>query len=204
MRTGSLSEYAAHAGVSAPYVTKLKKAGRIVFVDVDGKQRVNFELTDRLVLNTSDVGRSRNGGNAKRTREASAGDTGFPESRSASQERGDRGESPVVPAPVDDPVLLATRQAKAKTAVYEAMTAELNHKKAIGELVDKKAAERTVFDMFRTLRDHVFQAPQRAAARCMGVTDMREIERVIDEEVRKGFIGWEQKMQARLGAKGTT
>lgn len=203
MKTGSLSDYAKHAGVSAPYVTKLKKAGRIVFVDVQGHQKVNFELTDRLVLNTSDVGRSRNGANARGLHAASTANPEISDPGAAAQLEGDRGASVPAKAP-DDHVLTATRQAKAKESVFAALTAELQYKKLVGTLVDKDIAVRTVFDGFRMLRDHAFLAPQRAAARCMGMTDMREIERVFDEELRKAFEGWEMKMTARLGANAKT
>lgn len=72
MKTGTLSEYAAHAAVSPAYVTKLKKQGRIVLVKQDGRELVNFDATDRLVANTADLARARNGANAKPDREPTA------------------------------------------------------------------------------------------------------------------------------------
>lgn len=201
MRSGTLSEYAAHKGVSAPYVTKLKKAGRIVFVEVGGRQLVNFDLTDRLVANTADLGRSRNGEHGRGRAAPSV-----PETRNASpagdaDENGDRGRSPAAERP-ESKTDSVFRQAQAKERVFSAMTAELTYKKLIGELVDRAAAERTVFDAFRALRDQAFQAPQRAAARCMGVSDMREIERIFADELRKGFAGWEEKTKERFAARG--
>ena len=52
MATGSLSDYARHIGASPAYVSKLKRQGRIVMREVDGKQVVDFELSDRLVRNS--------------------------------------------------------------------------------------------------------------------------------------------------------
>lgn len=206
MKTGNLSEYAAHAGVSSAYVTKLKQAGRLVMVDVEGRQRVNFELSDRLVSNTSDVGRSRNGENARGRRAPSVPDAPFPETGATARQEGDRGGSPPPPAappPPEDPILLATRRAKAQQAVHDALTSELTYKKLSGQLVDREAAKRLVFDSFRSLRDQAFQAPARAAPHCMGVVDMREFERIFSAELRRSFDGWEEKMQARLAEIAT-
>lgn len=196
MKTGSFSEYAAHAGVSPAYVTKLKQAGRLVLVKVDGKDRVNFEMTDRLVANTTDLSRARNGANAKPAAAAEPGSATAPAPNAATPSSGDRGGS------AGGGVDVVFRQAQAKERVFSAKRAELEWKKLTGELVDAKQAERTVFDAFRSLRDHAFQAPQRAAARAAGQTDMREIERVFAEELRKAFDGWEEKMAARLATKG--
>ena len=61
----TLTEFAAHFGVSAPYVTKLKKQGRLVMVTVDGKELVDFALTEKLIRNTTDPAKADNGANAK-------------------------------------------------------------------------------------------------------------------------------------------
>jgi len=56
MTTGSFSDYARHIGASRAYVSKLKSQGRLVLIEVDGKQMVDFELSDRLVRNTTGPG----------------------------------------------------------------------------------------------------------------------------------------------------
>lgn len=63
--TGTLTEFAAHLGCSGAYVTKLKKQGRLVMVSVDGKEMVDFELSARLIRNTTDPAKADNGANAK-------------------------------------------------------------------------------------------------------------------------------------------
>lgn len=196
MKTGSFSEYATHAGVSPAYVTKLKQAGRLVMVKVDGKDRVNFEMTDRLVANTTDMSRARNGANAKPAAAPESAAAATPAANAATPNSGDRGS-----AGGGGGVDVVFRQAQAKERVFSAKRAELEWKRLSGELVDAKQAERTVFDAFRALRDHAFQAPQRAAARAAGLDDMREVERVFSEELRKAFDGWEEKMAARLAPK---
>ncbi|RIX79132.1 hypothetical protein [Acidovorax cavernicola] len=192
MKTGSLSEYAAHAGVSPAYVTKLKQAGRVVMVKVDGRDRVNFEMTDRLVVNTTDMSRARNGANAK---------PAPPAVPPSSDEPTPSGAASMVGGGVsggNGGADMVFRKAQAQERVFAAKTAELTYRQKAGELVEKKTVERTVFDAFRSLRDQAFQAPQNAAARTIGMGDAREIERVIAEELRKAFDTWEKKMAERL------
>lgn len=193
MKTGTLSEYAAHAGVSPAYITKLKKQGRIVLVKQDGRELVNFDATDRLVANTADLARARNGANAKPDREPSAPAPEEPPAGAAALAGGGGGAAGV------DAVF---RKAQAQERVFSAKKAELEFKRLSGELLEKAGVERTVFNMFRLLRDHAFQAPQRAAVRVMTMSDPREIENVISEELRKAFDGWDEKMAERLAAKG--
>lgn len=194
MKTGTLSEYAAHADVSPAYVTKLKKQGRIVLVKQDGRELVNFDATDRLVANTADLARARNGANAKPDREPSAPAPEEPPAGAAALTGGGGGSAAGVDA--------VFRKAQAQERVFSAKRAELEFKRLSGELLEKAGVERTVFNMFRLLRDHAFQAPQRAAVRVMTMSDPREIENVISEELRKAFDGWDEKMAERLAAKG--
>jgi hypothetical protein len=192
VKTGSLSEYAAHAGVSPAYVTKLKQAGRLVMVKVDGRDRVNFDMTDRLVANTTDMSRARNGANAKPAPAAAPPSSDEPTpSGAASIAGGGAGSG-------NGGADMVFRKAQAQERVFAAKTAELTYRQKAGELVEKKTVERTVFDAFRSLRDQAFQAPQNAAARTIGMGDAREIERVIAEELRKAFDTWEKKMTERL------
>lgn len=69
---------------------------------------------------------------------------------------------------------------------------------AEGLLVERKRVDRAVFDAFRALRDRAMAVGQRAAPKCIGLADPRDIERVIDEEQRRAFADWEADMQRRL------
>jgi hypothetical protein len=198
MTTGSLGEYAAHRKVSQPYVTKLKKQGRLVLVQVDGRELVDFERSDRLVEDTTDQGRARNGDNARpQPAEASAPED-TPAPGAAVLEGGGGGAA----APEGPDVGAIFRKAQAQERVYNAKTAELAYRKAVGELVDRATTERTVFDLFRVLRDQAFNVPQRAAARVIGLADVNEVERILAEELRRAFDTWEQRATDRLAARG--
>lgn len=207
MTIGSFSAYAAHAGVSAPYVTKLRQAGRLVLVvDERGRERVDFEASDQRVADTADMGRARNGENARGLRKANAAESPSAPENAAVQPSGDGGDLPEaapargasLPKP-EDPIALAFRQARAKDAIHSAQISEMNLRERQGKLLDRSVVERVVFDQFRALRDQVFRAPMRAAARCLNKADAREIEHVIEEELRKGFTEWEEKTRTRLG-----
>lgn len=190
MKTGSFSQYAAHAGVSPAYVTKLKAQGRLVmFRQPDGREVVNFDMTDRLIQNTADQSRARNGQNAKPATAANGNAQDAPSGASLNVAGGGGGVDAVF------------RRAQTQQKIFDAKKAEVEYKKVIGELVDKASVERAVFDAFRTLRDHAFGATQRAAARVIGVADMRQVEIMLAEELRRAFDGWEAKMTERLGGK---
>ncbi|PKO64623.1 MAG: hypothetical protein CVU23_08470 [Betaproteobacteria bacterium HGW-Betaproteobacteria-17] len=179
--TGTLSEYAAHIGKSPAYVTKLKKAGRLVVVkDANGKERVNFELSDRLVMNTTDMGRANNGANAVGAKPVHV-------------------ETPSsAPDPARGRVDTIFRQAQAQERAFGAKKAELEYMRAIRRVVDREATERGIFDAFRTQRDAVFDVCPKAAALCIGLGDAREIERIFTDELRKAFATAEERMKHLL------
>lgn len=83
----------------------------------------------------------------------------------------------------------------------EAERAEMEVAKMAGRLVDRETTERAIFDAFRALRDSVFSTPARCAPKLLGMNEIRDIEHVIAEELRKAFEGWEARMLERLELK---
>lgn len=83
----------------------------------------------------------------------------------------------------------------------EAERAEMEVAKMAGRLVDHKTTERAIFDAFRALRDSVFSTPARCAPKLLGMNEIRDIEHVITDELRKAFEGWEARMLERLETK---
>lgn len=194
MKTGSLTEYAAHRGCSNTYVTTLKRQGRLVFADVNGKKLVNFAMSDRLVANTADQSRLNSGKNSpsKRPERAQGAISGGGEGQGTGS-----GEETPIAAPVSTHDV-QFRRAQTLEKITAAKTADLTYKRLVNASLDRELVERTVFDAFRSLRDQAFQAPQRAALRAIGQTDVREIERCMTDELRKSFDTWEARMAARL------
>jgi hypothetical protein len=185
MRTGTMTEYAAHRGVSKAYVSKLQKEKRLVMVKLNGRAAVDFDRSDQVLMETSSPAHGHAGRNSPPTSAA----------RVAAGAKPVDGVPGAHPGSVSDSLY---RRAQAKEKGFNAMLAEIAYRREVGEVLDRAVVERTVFDLFRTLRDQAFQAPQRAALRVRGQADVRAIEDVIADELRKSFDSWEAKMAARL------
>lgn len=83
----------------------------------------------------------------------------------------------------------------------DAERAERENARDAGRLIDRDTTERAIFDAFRQLRDAVMASSQRAAPKLIGGSDVRDIETVIADELRKAFAGWEERMLERLPAR---
>ena len=167
MTTGSFTEYAAHIGASAPYVSKLKKQGRLVTREENGKTVVDFELSDRLIRNTTDMGRARNGANAQPGREASA---------------------PVAPIADAGRVDAIFRQAQAQERAFNAKIAELQYRKASGELVSIAEIEAVHARHAALFREALLQMSTRITPIIAGYGgDEAKIRALIDQEHRQAL-----------------
>jgi hypothetical protein len=140
MTTGSRSAYAEHIGATPAYVTKLGHQGRLVERDQDGKRVVDFDLTDRLVKNTTDLARASNGSAAK----ADSSPITYQHLDSAS-----------------DAVAAVFRRAQAQEKAFDAKMAELAYKKAIGELVLAADVRSEFARLLAALRESLLQMPGR-------------------------------------------
>lgn len=89
-------------------------------------------------------------------------------------------------------------------AIREKADAEMAQRanmKDAGLLVDRATVERGAFDVVRAFRDAVMAIGQRAAPRCIGMADARDIEHAITEETRKALEGFEARLHALLPQK---
>lgn len=92
-------------------------------------------------------------------------------------------------------------------AIREKADAEMAQRanmKDAGLLVERSSVERGAFDVVRAFRDAVMAIGQRAAPRCIGLADARDIEHAITEETRKALEGFEARLQALLPPKEAT
>lgn len=87
---------------------------------------------------------------------------------------------------------------RARRERAEADMAELEARRRAGQLIDRAAGERAVFDAFRELRDATGNALRDAADRLVGLTDVREIEHRLLDAQRAAFEAFEARMQRRL------
>jgi hypothetical protein len=83
---------------------------------------------------------------------------------------------------------------RARTEKATAESAERKNMREAGQLADTAQIKRGIYDSYRALRDAAMAVSQRAAPKCIGLGDARDIERVISDELRKAFEGWEQRM----------
>ena len=169
MNTGSYSEYARHIGASPAYVTKLKRQGRIVTVERDGKTVVNFDASDRMVRNTTDLGRAANGKNA-------GGGTKFAEIAASAPVADDFGGGRFD---------VLYRKAQTQEKVFNAKLAQLEFEKASGKLIERDSASAGAFSAFRQLRDALGVLPRKVAPAAAVATDVREVEALIARAIRE-------------------
>lgn len=83
----------------------------------------------------------------------------------------------------------------------DAERAERENDKEAGRLITRDTTERGIFDAFRALRDRIMAAAPRTAPKLIGMADVRDAERVIADELRKAFEGWEASMLEKLPPK---
>lgn len=175
------AEYARRRGVAKSAVAKAVKEGRIALID--GK--IHAALADlQWAQNTrarADSGRA--GALLPIEQGAGEGEAKNPPQAPDSAQ----------PAAGDDYQALRVRRERASVEREERENA-----REAGRLVEREAAWRGVFDAFRALRDEAMGVGQRAAPLLVGLADSREIERLINEELRKAFAIAEQRLQRAL------
>ncbi|MDP1925756.1 MAG: hypothetical protein Q8K57_13360 [Thiobacillus sp.] len=146
-------------------MSKLKKQGRLVVVKDGERDVVDFELSDRLVRNTTDMGRAGNGVNAK---------------------PGSTPSAPVEPFTGGGGKVDATyRAAQAHERAFAAKKMELEYRKLAGDLVERSRVESAAFTYGRVIRDSVLGVPTRLAPELAHLTDAWEIEKKIAAALRQ-------------------
>lgn len=178
--TGSFTDYAKHIGASKAYVSSLKKAGRLVIRQEGKRDVVDFDLSDRLIRNTADMSRAKNGANAN----------------NAADRQPSAPLAPLVDAGVD----AIYRKAQAQQRSFDAKRSELEYRKASGLVLEREPAERAVFDAFRNLRDATFAACRSAAPMVIGLTDTREVQAALEDAMRGAFEDFEKQMRTRIAS----
>lgn len=185
VRLLSKAAYARHRGCDEKSVRKAISEGRIS--TIDGK--IDPEVADiQWAKNT----RAR--ADSKRTVGSNANGEGVGK---------DQADTPLPgPASTSAPPVYTDYRALREKADAE-MAIRANEKDA-GLLVERARVERGTFDVVRAFRDAVMNIAQRAAPRCIGLGDSRDIEHVIAEETRKALQGFEDRLREMLPPKETT
>ena len=175
------SEYARRRGCNEKAVRKAIDAGRISAIfDSDGRKMIDPAVADiQWAQNT-------------RVRVRPNAPVAAPPIGAATPDaaRAQSGATQPEPLKYDDH--------KRRQAAAEAERAELEVGSIAGRLLDRESAERGAFEAFRELRDAVFAAIPTQARKVMSMVELREVELVLQDELRAAFDGWEQRMQLRL------
>lgn len=74
--------------------------------------------------------------------------------------------------------------AKAHREYYMGQIAELDYQIKLGEYVSKVEVEQTFFEAARKVRDMLLNLPNKMAMRVVGKKDIKEIESIINDEIR--------------------
>lgn len=177
----SQAEYARRRGVAKSAVAKAVKEGRITLIN--GK-------VDPAVADIQWAQNTRTRADSGRAAAANAPDAGLP---LTGAENAPSGQISAHGAGYAD-----YRAIREKA---EAEMAQRENLKAAGLLVERSRVERGIFDIVRSMRDSAMSVGPRAAPRCIGMSDAREIERAITNETRKALEGFEARLLALLPPK---
>lgn len=97
--------------------------------------------------------------------------------------------------------ILAYQAARAMREQEEALRARTNRLKDERRLIDRDATLGAVFTAFRTLRDQAMPLGRRVAARVATMTDARDIQDLIDAEMRLIFQQFAEKTLATAAGR---
>ena len=189
----TIAAYARHRGCDEKAVRKAIEEGRITAIQQpNGRKLIDPEVADiQWARNT----RAR--ADSKRTVGATANDAGSTLLDGETVPSGPDSAQGAVSTPA-----YADYRTLREKADYE--RAERENRREAGLLVERSLVERGIFDAVRAFRDSVMVIGQRAAPRCIGLADSREIEHVVTDETRKALEGFEARMSALLPKKETT
>lgn len=154
--TGSKAEFSRKYGYSKAAVTQFDKAKKLVYV---APGIIDFEASIRLINDTSDPARI----DVKHRHAMKRGETEI----SISDVHG------------------SFQKARAIKEKYLAMMARLEFEKEEGLLIEKSYVEKVIFERGRQFRDGVITASRRIAPKIAGKESVKEIEELINAEMRQ-------------------
>ena len=161
MKLATYTEFAELQGVDISMVTKWRKAGRLVLVEVEDRKlpKINVEASQRLIKNTTDLARAENGKNSG-------------------------GSSLAVGQTLtDDELSQKMKVARVHREEQEAMLAELNLKEKAGEFVLAPLVDQTIVSVAVDIRMGLERIPARVAGKLCEITNRSEIEKFLNESI---------------------
>jgi hypothetical protein len=181
------SAYARRRGCDEKAVRKAVAEHRITAIERDGRNWIDPEVADiQWARNT-------------RARVRPDRDAGADQSAAGAVAPTDAAAAPAGPDPgAAAPSTPGYSDHKSRQAAADAERAELETAELARRLVKREQAERGAFDAFRTLRDAVFSACRSQAPMVIGLTEVREVQQLLEDAMRAAFADFESKMQQQL------
>lgn len=170
MQAVKQSEFANLMGWDRSYVTKLKKAGRLV---LDDRGHVLVEESKKRIEDTADPNRD-----------------------DVKKRWGDqRGEDQ--PAKQQDSIGSSYQQARAVKERYQALHAKLEYEAASGQLIKKIDVDAAVSDVVTMFRQALEQIPYRTGPELVG-KDLDAIRAVLKQDVHAALSDMEREFNSRI------
>lgn len=171
MASVNQAEFAALMGCSGSYVTKLKKAQRLVMT-ADG--RVDVEASRARIAETRDPNRddvvARNA--AARGAEEKSAAASKPTARDSD---------------IDEEAIVDFQTARALKENYLARQARIDYEERTGKLVDAENLAQAQFELARQVRDSMLAIPPRLQDILASVSDPLEVGRLLTTEIRQAL-----------------
>ncbi|MBP7581641.1 MAG: hypothetical protein KA757_11605 [Vogesella sp.] len=178
MTTESLRAFAARKGNAVSYWHGQKARGRLVMVDVGGKQLVDVEASEALLASTADPAKSHMAEVNDRQRMAAAPQApARPPQVPEFQPGGGHGASKSA----------TYMQAKTAREVYEAKTAQLEYEERTGKLIQVSAVRATWATRIASARDALLQIPARIAPVLAAETNLAAVTLLLEDEIRQAL-----------------
>lgn len=138
-----------------------------MLVEVEGRKHplVNVEASQRLIKQTTDLGRASNGQNAK----SATGSTGS--------------SVAVIKALSDEALAGEMKLAMLHKAQYDAKQTELDYRRDAGDLIDAEMVRLAVTGISTGLRQNLERLPDRLADKLCLMTDRLEVQKYISTEL---------------------
>lgn len=177
MTTESLRAFAARKGNAVSYWHKQKELGRLVMVDVGGKQMVNVEASEALLASTADPAKAHMQDVNDRQRAMHRGTITpppLPQGDSYRSNTTDRKNATYM-------------QAKTAREVYEAKNAQLEYEERTGKLIKVDAVRSALATVFSTTRDALLQIPPRLAPLLAADSDPASVQTALYAEIHQAL-----------------
>jgi hypothetical protein len=191
----TVSEYARHRGCDEKAVRKAIASGRISVIEKDGRKWIDPVVADiQWAQNT----RARVGRDKAKAKDGAQGASQVPVATHA---------APVDPKSLGGAVTaqdggyLSYDQARVARENEELMLARLERQEREGSLTRAEDVARAVWTAFRLLRDTLMPLGRTVSGELVPLADRREIQKVIDEAMRKALVMFRDRALAELVAE---